>query len=176
MNLSRRKPGTPSKHTGGRLLNKFHQWRKVHILTSGKSNHSKSPSARKCGKKQGGRSPILYPECAFLEPWNTSTNKMNPSNTCKLKRKTRPSKVTQTKQKKTIVSQAQAIQACHQLCKSQGMCCDLASGMNFAAALKLAEQLGDEPATIVTIFPSNGLKELSTVYNPEWLEENGFSC
>mmetsp|Transcript_7904 Transcript_7904/g.12782 ORF Transcript_7904/g.12782 Transcript_7904/m.12782 type:complete len:691 (-) Transcript_7904:214-2286(-) len=78
--------------------------------------------------------------------------------------------------KKTIVSQAQAIQACHQLCKSQGMCCDLASGMNFAAALKLAEQLGDEPATIVTIFPSNGLKELSTVYNPEWLEENGFSC
>lgn len=57
--------------------------------------------------------------------------------------------------------------------KEEGLLLGGSSGANIWAAVKLAEELGDEEATIVTVAPDNGIKYLSKMYNDAWMRENG---
>lgn len=66
---------------------------------------------------------------------------------------------------------AEAFAACHKLAMTEGLLVGGSAGMNAAAALKLAGEQ-TEPAVIVTVLCDTGIKYLSKVFNPEWLEEN----
>jgi len=74
---------------------------------------------------------------------------------------------------KICVTDQQALETCHLLANTQGLCGGMLSGVNIYAALELAARLEDD-AVIVTSLPDSGPKELSQVYNPVWLERNGF--
>ncbi|KAL4455400.1 hypothetical protein ABPG74_012552 [Tetrahymena malaccensis] len=66
-----------------------------------------------------------------------------------------------------------AFETCYKLTKFEGLMVGGSSGLNVAAALKLASTL-DGPATIVTVCPDAGVKYLSKIYSQAWLEQNGF--
>ena len=70
------------------------------------------------------------------------------------------------------VSDDNAFAMCHYLASHAGILAGGSSGLNAYAAIKLANQV-TEPSTIVTIMPDTGIKYLSKIYNPAWLEENG---
>jgi len=70
------------------------------------------------------------------------------------------------------VSDDNAFAMCHYLASQAGILAGGSSGLNAYAAIRLANQV-TEPATIVTIMPDTGIKYLSKIYNPQWLEENG---
>jgi cysteine synthase len=54
----------------------------------------------------------------------------------------------------------------------EGLCLGLSSGINIAGAVALGKQLG-EKARVVTILCDTGFRYLSTLYNPEWMQEKG---
>ncbi|MCR5538607.1 MAG: pyridoxal-phosphate dependent enzyme, partial [Lachnospiraceae bacterium] len=61
-----------------------------------------------------------------------------------------------------IVTDEEAIQTARDLARLEGIMCGISSGTNVAAALKLAEKLG-EGKTVVTILPDTAERYFSTV-------------
>ena len=60
-----------------------------------------------------------------------------------------------------IVSDDEAIQTAKDLARLEGLMCGISSGTNVAAALKLAERLGDGK-TVVTVLPDTAERYFST--------------
>lgn len=60
-----------------------------------------------------------------------------------------------------IVTDEEAIQTTRRLIREEGILCGISSGTNVAAALRLAQQLG-EGKTVVTILPDTGERYFST--------------
>jgi len=60
----------------------------------------------------------------------------------------------------------------HQLMAEEGLCLGLSSGINVVGAELLAAELGPGN-TVVTILADSGLRYLSSLYSPAWLEEKG---
>ncbi|MCQ2500835.1 MAG: cysteine synthase A [Lachnospiraceae bacterium] len=60
-----------------------------------------------------------------------------------------------------IVTDEEALQTAKDLCKKEGLMCGISSGTNVAAALKLAEKLG-EGKTVVTVLPDTAERYFST--------------
>jgi cysteine synthase A len=58
------------------------------------------------------------------------------------------------------------------LLKQEGLCVGLSSGINVAGAMALARELGPGK-TIVTILCDSGMRYLSTLFNPDWLDAKG---
>lgn len=73
------------------------------------------------------------------------------------------------------VTDEQAFSTCHALARTEGICAGGSAGLNVFAALELAANC-EEDAIICTVMPDCGPKNLSKVYNPEWLESNGLKC
>lgn len=63
----------------------------------------------------------------------------------------------------------ESFRTCHKLAKQESLCVGGSSGLNVAAALKVANK-AREPRVIVTILCDSGLKYLSKVYNPDYLK------
>ena len=61
-----------------------------------------------------------------------------------------------------IVTDEEAIDTARQLARLEGIMCGISSGTNVAAALKLAEKLG-EGKTVVTVLPDTAERYFSTV-------------
>jgi cysteine synthase A len=61
------------------------------------------------------------------------------------------------------------------LLRDEGLCLGLSSGINVAGAMALARELGPGK-TIVTILCDSGMRYLSTLYNPVWLDAKGLSA
>ena len=60
-----------------------------------------------------------------------------------------------------IVTDEEAIQTAKDLARLEGLMCGISSGTNVAAALKLAEKLG-EGKTVVTVLPDTAERYFST--------------
>ena len=60
-----------------------------------------------------------------------------------------------------IVTDEEALDTAKRLAKEEGLMCGISSGTNVAAALKLAEKLG-EGKTVVTILPDTAERYFST--------------
>ena len=58
------------------------------------------------------------------------------------------------------------------LLQNEGMCVGLSSGINVAGAMALAGELGPGK-TIVTILCDSGMRYLSSLFNPDWLDAKG---
>lgn len=58
------------------------------------------------------------------------------------------------------------------LLEHEGLCVGLSSGINIAGAMALARELGPGK-TIVTILCDSGMRYLSSLFNPAWLETKG---
>jgi cysteine synthase len=58
------------------------------------------------------------------------------------------------------------------LLEHEGLCVGLSSGINVAGAMALARELGPGK-TIVTILCDSGMRYLSSLFNPAWLESKG---
>lgn len=66
-----------------------------------------------------------------------------------------------------------AFQWTKKLAHEEGILSGGSSGANMWASVKLAEEI-DREANIVTIICDSGYKYFSTIYNDDWLKENGF--
>ena len=60
-----------------------------------------------------------------------------------------------------IVTDEEALETARRLAREEGIMCGISSGTNVAAALKLAEKLG-EGKTVVTILPDTAERYFST--------------
>ena len=60
-----------------------------------------------------------------------------------------------------IVSDREAIETARDLARLEGIMCGISSGTNVAAALRMAEQLG-EGKTVVTVLPDTAERYFST--------------
>jgi len=70
------------------------------------------------------------------------------------------------------VTDQEAFQTCYDLARKEGLCVGGSSGMNVAAAVKIANE-ATEPRVIVTILCDSGLKYLSKIFNQDYCEKNG---
>jgi len=70
------------------------------------------------------------------------------------------------------VTDEEAFRMCHRLAQKEGMLVGGSAGMNVHAAVTLANSL-DARATIVTVLCDTGIKYLTKVFNPAYLEEKG---
>jgi cysteine synthase A len=61
----------------------------------------------------------------------------------------------------------------YRLLREEGLLLGSTSGINVAAAVTLAKQLGPGH-TIVTILCDGGAKYSSRLFNPDWIKEKGF--
>jgi len=64
----------------------------------------------------------------------------------------------------------EAFAAVRKLAKEEGILCGGSSGANLVGVLRIQEEITG-PAVIVTVFPDNGVKYLSKIYNDEWMKE-----
>lgn len=71
------------------------------------------------------------------------------------------------------VNDKEAFQMCRTLSSTEALLVGGSSGLNVAAAVKLAAEL-TEPAVIVTVLCDSGLKYLSKIYNDDWMKEKNF--
>lgn len=67
------------------------------------------------------------------------------------------------------VSDKEAVACCHQLAKTEGFFAGGSSGLNISACRKLSERL--DKGVIITILCDHGIKYLSKIYNPSFLQE-----
>src|SRR3546814_12054140 len=72
------------------------------------------------------------------------------------------------------MSDEEGLEQVRDLLAQEGLCLGLSSGINVAGAMKLARQLGPGKR-IVTILADTGFRYLSTLYNRQWLEQNGLT-
>jgi cystathionine beta-synthase len=70
------------------------------------------------------------------------------------------------------VSAKTAFEWTKKLAYEEGIIAGGSSGANIWGAIELAKQI-DKEVNIVTAFPDSGYKYFSTIYNDEWLKENG---
>ncbi|ARR52747.1 cysteine synthase A [Rhizorhabdus wittichii DC-6] len=70
------------------------------------------------------------------------------------------------------VSDEEGLEQVIALLGSEGLCVGLSSGINVAGAIALAKELGPGK-TIVTILCDSGMRYLSSLFNPAWLEAKG---
>ena len=71
-----------------------------------------------------------------------------------------------------LISDEETFSMCHRLACEKGLLLGGSSGLNVAAALKLANRSNDPKDVIVTVLPDSGIKYLSKVYCSSWLKEN----
>ncbi|HWI87012.1 MAG TPA: pyridoxal-phosphate dependent enzyme, partial [Sphingomonas sp.] len=67
------------------------------------------------------------------------------------------------------ISDEEGLAQVFSLLRDEGLCLGLSSGINVAGAIALARELGPGK-TIVTILCDSGMRYLSTLFNPAWLE------
>ncbi|TZG27706.1 cysteine synthase A [Sphingomonas montanisoli] len=70
------------------------------------------------------------------------------------------------------VSDEEGLEQVFGLLEREGMCVGLSSGINVAGAIKLAKELGPGK-TVVTMLCDSGMRYLSSLFNPAWLEAKG---
>ncbi|WP_420140519.1 cysteine synthase A [Sphingomonas sp.] len=70
------------------------------------------------------------------------------------------------------VSDEEGLAQVFALLRDEGLCVGLSSGINVAGAMALARELGPG-STVVTILCDSGMRYLSTLFNPAWLEAKG---
>jgi len=70
------------------------------------------------------------------------------------------------------VSDYDAFLTARRLASEEGLLCGGSSGANVWCAMEIAKTC-TKPTKIVTILPDGGLKYLSKIFNPVWLEEHG---
>jgi len=70
------------------------------------------------------------------------------------------------------VSDEEGLEQVIALLGSEGLCVGLSSGINVAGAIALAKEMGPGK-TIVTILCDSGMRYLSSLFNPAWLEAKG---
>ncbi|ATE66610.1 cysteine synthase A [Rhizorhabdus dicambivorans] len=70
------------------------------------------------------------------------------------------------------ISDEQGLEQVAALLEHEGLCVGLSSGINVAGAIALAGELGPGK-TIVTILCDSGMRYLSSLFNPAWLEAKG---
>jgi cysteine synthase len=73
------------------------------------------------------------------------------------------------------VTDKDAFETCSRLASEEGVCAGGSSGLNVFSALKLAEQVEEGPCVICTVMCDLGVKYMSKVYNPTWLQANNMS-
>ena len=74
------------------------------------------------------------------------------------------------------ISDEEGLEWVAKLLRKEGLCLGLSSGINVAGAIALGKQLvaeGRDNPRVVTILCDTGFRYLSTLYNPQWLEEKG---
>jgi len=71
------------------------------------------------------------------------------------------------------ISDREAFLATRELARTEGIFGGGSSGAALWGVRRLAGRLA-EPARIVTLFPDSGFRYLSTVYNDDWMRNNGF--
>ena len=72
------------------------------------------------------------------------------------------------------ISDAQTMHFVYRLLREEGLMLGSTAGINVAAAVTLAKQMGPGH-TIVTILCDGGAKYQSRLFNPAWVEDKGFS-
>jgi cysteine synthase A len=72
------------------------------------------------------------------------------------------------------ISDEQGLEQVIGLLEKEGLCVGLSSGINVAGAIELAKVLGPGK-TIVTILCDSGMRYLSSLFNPAWLETKGLT-
>ena len=70
------------------------------------------------------------------------------------------------------VSDQEGLEQLYGLLKHEGLCVGLSSGINIAGAMAMARELGPGK-TIVTILCDSGMRYLSSLFNPDWLDAKG---
>eukprot|EP00656_Telonema_subtile_P024224 TRINITY_DN261_c0_g1_i7.p2 TRINITY_DN261_c0_g1~~TRINITY_DN261_c0_g1_i7.p2 ORF type:complete len:310 (+),score=78.97 TRINITY_DN261_c0_g1_i7:411-1340(+) len=73
-----------------------------------------------------------------------------------------------------VFSDQDAFGMCHRMATTEGVLAGGSAGLNVCAAVAIANR-ATEPCVIVTILCDSGVKYLSKVYNPEYLEQNNIS-
>lgn len=72
------------------------------------------------------------------------------------------------------ISDEQGLEQLFALLEHEGLCVGLSSGINIAGAMALAKELGPGK-TIVTVLCDSGMRYLSSLFNPAWLETKGLT-
>ncbi len=70
------------------------------------------------------------------------------------------------------IEDAESVECVYQLLRTEGLFVSSTSGLNVAAALRVARELGPGHV-IVTVLCDTGSKYLSRLFNPEWLAQKG---
>lgn len=70
------------------------------------------------------------------------------------------------------ISDEEGLEQVFALLEHEGLCVGLSSGINVAGAIALARELGPGK-TIVTMLCDSGMRYLSSLFNPAWLEAKG---
>jgi cystathionine beta-synthase len=71
------------------------------------------------------------------------------------------------------VGDRDAFLACREMARSDAIFCGGSSGAALCGVRELAASI-EGPARIATLFPDSGFRYLSTIYNDEWMQEQGF--
>ena len=72
------------------------------------------------------------------------------------------------------ISDAETVHFVYRLLREEGLLLGSTSGINVAAAVKLARQIGPGH-TVVTVLCDGGARYQSRLFNRTWLAERGFS-
>ena len=70
------------------------------------------------------------------------------------------------------VSDEAGLEQVYAMLEQEGLCVGLSSGINVAGAIALAKEMGPGK-TIVTILCDSGMRYLSSLFNPAWLQAKG---
>jgi cysteine synthase len=70
------------------------------------------------------------------------------------------------------ISDQEGLEQLFGLLEHEGLCVGLSSGINIAGAMALARELGPGK-TIVTLLCDSGMRYLSSLFNPNWLDAKG---
>lgn len=73
------------------------------------------------------------------------------------------------------IPDAEALEVIFDLLKYEGLCMGGSTGINVAAAIRLAKEMGPGH-TIVTILGDYGTRYQSKIFNPEFLKQKGLPC
>lgn len=73
------------------------------------------------------------------------------------------------------IPDAEALTVIFDLLKHQGLCLGGSSGINVAAAIRLAREMGPGH-TIVTLLCDYGTRYMSKIFNPQFLQQQGLPC
>jgi len=73
-----------------------------------------------------------------------------------------------------FIPDAETMHFVYRLLREEGLLLGSTAGINVAAAVRLAKQMGPGH-TIVTVLCDGGAKYQSRLFNPAWIKERGFS-